>query len=74
MANMDLKLLLIPFLFICIRSGGTLRFLISALYEGCRIPVFHELRDGICINESCLKFLYDQGLIDFQVFYIMLHR
>ena len=66
LVNTDLKLLLVPILFICIRSGGTIRFFIS-LYDGCRIPVFNQKDDGVCINQSCFDLLYDQGLVDLQV-------
>ena len=66
LVNTDLKLLLVPILFICIRSGGTIRFFIS-LYEGCRIPVYDKPDDGVCINQTCFRMLYDQGLVDLQV-------
>ena len=71
LANVDLKLLLVPILFICVRSGGTIRFGISALLSSCRIPVYNHTKDGICISQTCFNVLYHPALLGFQVIMIL---
>ena len=70
LANMDIKLLfllLVPLLFVCVRLPGTIRYFISFIHPGCRLPVYNRGDDGVCINKSCYDLLYNPVLVNFQV-------
>lgn len=67
LAKMDLKLILVPVLFVIVRAPGNIRYFISFIHPGCRIPVYNLTDDGVCINRSCYELLYNQGLMDLQV-------
>lgn len=67
--TLDIKLLFIPLAYIAVRLPGTLRYFISFAYPGCRIPILHNQTDSMCINESCFNLLYNQELLDLQVYH-----
>lgn len=77
MRNIELRLVALPLVLILFRIFGTARYIMSTLPH-CYTASYSDdigsgIRLGICITDTCGKFIFHPLLMALQVFVSMIH-